>query len=148
MELSDNMGEKIDQAGVLTVIVKKIVHNLKYWAKDYKVVSKSLSLFKDISSGYTSCGLLVKIDASREILQNHSGEGFQSFLQLPKNFKLRSNFYETVSTIVMESCSRHRHFCSLDGLFSQIIILIISMILWVLSRLCFEIYIGSAQCMK
>lgn len=54
----------------------QIGNNLKYWPDDYEVVSKTLQLFLDMASGYSSSKMLLGLDTVKFLMHNHTQEFF------------------------------------------------------------------------
>merc|ERR1711976_52284 len=65
-----------DEAMVLSVVIRKIITNLKYWGSSEQIISKTLQLLSDLSVGYSSVRKLVKLDAVQFMLNNHTSEHF------------------------------------------------------------------------
>lgn len=58
------------------VQTKQIGNNLKYWPDDHEVVSKTLQLFLDMASGYSSSKMLLGLDTVKFLMRNHTEEFF------------------------------------------------------------------------
>ena len=69
--LSDVLGLR-DESMVLSVFVRKIITNLKYWSHREAIVVKTLLLLNELCVGYSSVRKLVKLDEIQFILQNHT----------------------------------------------------------------------------
>lgn len=54
----------------------QIGNNLKYWPDDHEVVSKTLQLFLDMASGYSSSKMLLGLDTVKFLMRNHTEEFF------------------------------------------------------------------------
>ncbi|PAV75417.1 hypothetical protein WR25_17809 isoform B [Diploscapter pachys] len=52
----------IDENGILGIIVRKILTNLKYWSYEEAILELSLALLKDLSLGYAAVRRLFRID--------------------------------------------------------------------------------------
>ncbi|XP_054917475.1 exportin-7-B isoform X1 [Dermacentor andersoni] len=65
-----------DDSMVLSVFVRKIITNLKYWSYSEAIVSKTLQLLSDLSVGYSSVRKLVKLEEVQFMLSNHTSEHF------------------------------------------------------------------------
>ncbi|XP_075733284.1 ran-binding protein 16 isoform X7 [Rhipicephalus microplus] len=65
-----------DDSMVLSVFVRKIITNLKYWSYSDAIVSKTLQLLSDLSVGYSSVRKLVKLEEVQFMLSNHTSEHF------------------------------------------------------------------------
>lgn len=55
---------------------RQIGNNLKYWPDDHEVVSKTLQLFLDMASGYSSSKMLLGLDTVKFLMRNHTEEFF------------------------------------------------------------------------
>ena len=60
-----------DESMLLSVFVRKIITNLKYWSNSETIITKTLQILNDLSVGYTSVRKLVKLDEVQFILNNH-----------------------------------------------------------------------------
>lgn len=69
--LSDVLGLR-DESMVLSVFVRKIITNLKYWSHREPIVAKTLLLLNELCVGYSSVRKLVKLEEIQFILQNHT----------------------------------------------------------------------------
>ena len=56
---------------LLSVFVRKIITNLKYWSNSETIINKTLQILNDLSVGYTSVRKLVKLEEVQFILNNH-----------------------------------------------------------------------------
>ncbi|ORY07504.1 exportin-7-like protein [Basidiobolus meristosporus CBS 931.73] len=97
VKLAENFGLN-DQTMVLDVIVRKLGTNLKYWGNNSRIISKTLNLFNELASGYSSVRLLQNLDTAKFILRNHTSEHFP-FLLVPENFSLRLIYYMALSKL-------------------------------------------------
>ncbi|KAK6045414.1 hypothetical protein COOONC_17081 [Cooperia oncophora] len=61
-----------DETDMLSVIVQKILTNLKYWATNEQILELSLSLLKDLSLGYTAVRKLFRLQEVQLLLSNHT----------------------------------------------------------------------------
>uniref|UniRef100_A0A8C6Y2C5 RAN binding protein 17 n=1 Tax=Naja naja TaxID=35670 RepID=A0A8C6Y2C5_NAJNA len=93
-----------DDNQVLETFMSKIVTNLKYWGTCEPVISRTLQFLNDLSVGYPfNC--LVKIDAVKFMLQNHTSKHFP-FLGVNDNYGLtdlrcRTIFYTALTRLLM-----------------------------------------------
>lgn len=76
-----------DESMLLSVFVRKIITNLKYWSNSETIINKTLQILNDLSVGYTSVRKLVKLDEVQFILNNHVA-GWFSFLNIVLNIVL------------------------------------------------------------
>ncbi|ORY24996.1 hypothetical protein LY90DRAFT_514317 [Neocallimastix californiae] len=87
-----------DQYLLMDYIFQKIITNLKCWARDKTIISETLDLFNDLTSGYSSVRIIRKLDTAKYILANHYN--FQ-FLEIPENFKKnRLTYYSSLSRLL------------------------------------------------
>ena len=61
---------------VLSVIIQKIITNLKFWGASETIISKTLQLLNDLSVGYSSVRKLIKLDAVQFMLSHHTSDNF------------------------------------------------------------------------
>ena len=91
-----------DHTSVANLIVTKIGNNLKYWPNDEAVVAKTLELFYDMASGYSSSKLLLTLDTVKYLLLHHTSEYFP-FLAVPSNVRHRTTFHTTLTRLLFSS---------------------------------------------
>uniref|UniRef100_A0A4W4F0U3 Importin N-terminal domain-containing protein n=1 Tax=Electrophorus electricus TaxID=8005 RepID=A0A4W4F0U3_ELEEL len=98
-----------DETMVLSVLIGKIITNLKYWGQCEPITSKTLQLLNDLSIGYPShdslVRKLVKLSAVQFMLNNHTSEHF-SFLGVNNQSNLsdmrcRTTFYTALGRLLM-----------------------------------------------
>ncbi|XP_074039038.1 ran-binding protein 16 isoform X1 [Leptinotarsa decemlineata] len=100
--LSEALGLN-DEATVLSVFVRKIITNLKYWGSSEQIISKTLQLMNDLSVGYSCVRKLVKLDEVQFMLNNHTSEHFP-FLGNSvaiTEMRCRSMFYTSLGRLLM-----------------------------------------------
>ncbi|XP_078006673.1 ran-binding protein 17 isoform X4 [Phascolarctos cinereus] len=90
---------------VLETFMTKIVTNLKYWGRCDPVIARTLQFLNDLSVGYILLKKLVKIEAVRFMLQNHTSEHFP-FLGVSEGYNLsdlrcRTTFYTALTRLLM-----------------------------------------------
>ncbi|XP_071044353.1 exportin-7 isoform X2 [Parasteatoda tepidariorum] len=73
--LSEVLGVS-DESMVLSVFVRKILTNLKFWSRSEQIINRTLQLLSDLSVGYTSVRKLVKLEEVQFMLNNHTSEHF------------------------------------------------------------------------
>ncbi|KAI7693184.1 Exportin-7 [Sarcoptes scabiei] len=100
--LSEILGLR-EESMVLSVFVRKIITNLKYWGNDELIVKKTLQILNDLSIGYSSVRKLVQLDEIQFILNNHTSEHFPF---LSNSFdvgqmKCRTIFYTSIARLFM-----------------------------------------------
>eukprot|EP01062_Namystynia_karyoxenos_P054833 TRINITY_DN453_c0_g1_i1.p1 TRINITY_DN453_c0_g1~~TRINITY_DN453_c0_g1_i1.p1 ORF type:complete len:1120 (+),score=403.14 TRINITY_DN453_c0_g1_i1:101-3460(+) len=94
-----------DNMGVLRVLVDIILTSLKAWRECPRIVSETLTLFYDLSSGYSSGRLVLKLDTVKLLLQQHTHPACD-FVDVPANSKQRTKFYKTLANLLfLESSS-------------------------------------------
>ncbi|XP_077680409.1 ran-binding protein 17 isoform X2 [Eretmochelys imbricata] len=81
------------------------VTNLKCWGRCEPVISRTLQFLNDLSVGYILLKKLVKIDAVKFMLQNHTSKHFP-FLGVNDNYSLsdlrcRTTFYTALTRLLM-----------------------------------------------
>nr|XP_021527902.1 ran-binding protein 17 [Aotus nancymaae] len=94
-----------DDSHVLETFMTKIVTNLKYWGRCEPVISRTLQFLNDLSVGYILLKKLVKIDAVKFMLKNHTSEHFP-FLGISESYSLsdfrcRTTFYTVLTRLLM-----------------------------------------------
>ncbi|XP_061312398.1 ran-binding protein 17 isoform X1 [Pezoporus flaviventris] len=94
-----------DDNHVLETFMTKVVTNLKYWGRCEPVISRTLQFLNDLSVGYSLLKKLVKIEAVKFMLQNHTSKHFP-FLGISDNSSLsdlrcRTVFYTTLTRLLM-----------------------------------------------
>jgi len=96
--LSERVGIS-DYTMVMNIIITKIVRDLKFWATDVGIVTKSLSIFNELASGYSSSKIMSKMEVVAEILEHHTSQYFP-FLDVEGNIRNRTVFYSTLSKLL------------------------------------------------
>ena len=61
-----------DESMVLSVIIRKVITNLKYWGGSEQIISKTLQLLSDLSVGYGTVRKLVKLEEVGFLLSHHT----------------------------------------------------------------------------
>ncbi|KJH50942.1 hypothetical protein DICVIV_02903 [Dictyocaulus viviparus] len=91
-----------DETDMLSIIVQKILTNLKYWATNEHILELSLSLLKDLSLGYTAVRKLFRLQEVQLLLSNHTAEHFVFLGQsVPySTMKHRTIFYEALTRLL------------------------------------------------
>ncbi|XP_036054126.1 ran-binding protein 17 [Onychomys torridus] len=94
-----------DDNHILETFMTKIVTNLKYWGRCEPVISRTLQFLNDLSVGYILLKKLVKIDAVKFMLKNHTSEHFP-FLGISDTYSLsdlrcRTTFYTALTRLLM-----------------------------------------------
>ncbi|CAM9455170.1 unnamed protein product, partial [Phaeothamnion confervicola] len=91
-----------DHATIINIIVTKVGNNLKYWPDEEDVVGRTLQLFLDMASGYSSSKMLLGLDTVKYLVQNHTPEFFP-FLSVPANTRHRTTFHMTLARLIFSS---------------------------------------------
>jgi hypothetical protein len=83
-----------DESMVLSVIIRKVITNLKYWGNCEMIINKTLQLLSDLSVGYGTVRKLVKLEEVGFLLANHTAEHYP-FLgrHLVSSGPLRVNYH-------------------------------------------------------
>ncbi|XP_044003499.1 exportin-7 isoform X1 [Aphidius gifuensis] len=92
-----------DEAMVLSVFIRKIITNLKYWGRSEQIISKTLQLLTDLSVGYSCVRKLVKLEEVQFMLNNHTSEHFP-FLGnsvAVTEMRCRTMFYTSLGKLFM-----------------------------------------------
>jgi len=92
-----------DESMVLSVIIRKIITNLKYWGGSETIISKTLQLLNDLSVGYGTVRKLVKLDEVGFLLSHHTAEHYP-FLGVGVSvteMRCRSMFYTSLGRLLM-----------------------------------------------
>ncbi|XP_014255047.1 exportin-7 isoform X2 [Cimex lectularius] len=92
-----------DESMVLSLFVRKIITNLKYWGRSEQTICKTLQLLHDLTVGYSCVRKLVKLDEVQFMLNNHTSEHFP-FLGngVPvSEMRCRSIFYTSLGRLLM-----------------------------------------------
>ncbi|XP_026489379.1 exportin-7-A [Vanessa tameamea] len=92
-----------DESQLLSVIMRKIITNLKYWGGSEAIISKTLSLLSDLSGGYSCVRKLVKLEEVQFMLTHHTAEHFP-FLGVgvgTAKMRCRSRLYNALGRLLM-----------------------------------------------
>lgn len=65
-----------DESMLLSVFIRKIITNLKYWGGSEQIIAKTLGLLSDLSGGYSCVRKLVKLEEVQFMLTHHTSEHF------------------------------------------------------------------------
>ena len=68
---------------ILNVIVKDILFNLQYWSNDKQVLSSSLDLFEQLSTSYSTIGLLTQLEPVQALIKSHESLDLFPFMTQP-----------------------------------------------------------------
>ncbi|VVC45632.1 Armadillo-type fold,Armadillo-like helical,Importin-beta, N-terminal domain [Cinara cedri] len=88
---------------VLSIFMRKIITNLKFWCSSNTVIQKTLALLNDLSVGFSSVRKLVKLDEIQFLLNNHTSEHFPLLGNTfsVKDMRHRSSFYTSLGRLLM-----------------------------------------------
>lgn len=103
-----------DHTVVVNMMVTKIGNNLKFWGEVEVVISKTLALFFEVASGYSSGKLLLGLETVQYLIANHTADEFP-FLAVPANTRHRTTFHSTIARLIFttafdESSERFERF--------------------------------------
>ena len=84
---------------VVNMLVTKVCNNMKFWASNKEVISKSLNVFFWLSAGYGSGRFMLTLDSVKYLLTHHTSQHLP-FLDLAENTKSRTTFYKTLTRLV------------------------------------------------
>ncbi|KAK4797341.1 hypothetical protein SAY86_029667 [Trapa natans] len=104
-----------DHLVLLNVIVGKIATNLKCYTQSEEVIDHTLSLFLELASGYMTGKLLLKLDAVKFIIANHTREHFP-FLEEYRCSRSRTTFYYTLGWLIFMEDSTVKFKSSMEPL--------------------------------
>ncbi|KAK7344913.1 hypothetical protein VNO77_15144 [Canavalia gladiata] len=88
-----------DHLLLLNVIVGKIATNLKYYTECKEVIDHTLNLFLEMTSGYMTGKLLLKLDTVKHIISNQNREQFP-FIENWECFRCRTTLYYTLGMLI------------------------------------------------
>ncbi|CAB3261177.1 unnamed protein product [Arctia plantaginis] len=101
--LTDVLGLS-EESQLLSVLMRKIITNLKYWGRSEQIISKTLGLLSDLSGGYSCVRKLVKLDEVQFMLTHHTAEHFP-FLGIAgvgtAEMRCRSMLYTALGRLLM-----------------------------------------------
>ena len=88
-----------DHLAIVQLMLQKIATNLQSYRSSATVISATLELLRDLSDGYMSGKLLLKVQATSAFLENHTDQYF-GFLKEPANTRARTLYYATLARIL------------------------------------------------
>lgn len=99
--LEKNLGLQ-DENALLTVFVRKIITNLKYWWREEKLIDATLSLLNELSLGYTAARRIIRLPDIQLLLNNHTGEYFEFLSSVADLSAMRSRttFYVSIMRLM------------------------------------------------
>ncbi|KAG7298382.1 Exportin-7-B [Plutella xylostella] len=93
-----------DESQLLSVLMRKIITNLKYWGGSEQIISKTLGLLSELSGGYSCVRKLVKLPEVQFMLTSHTAEQFP-FLGIegvqPHEMRCRTMLYTALGRLLM-----------------------------------------------
>ncbi|KAG1667827.1 Exportin-7 [Nymphon striatum] len=92
-----------DEPTVLSVFIRKVVTNFKYWSGSETIITKTLQLLSDLAVGYSSVRKLIKLDEVQFMLNNHTSEHFPFLGNTSQisDLRCRSSFYTSLGRLLM-----------------------------------------------
>ncbi|XP_062503145.1 exportin-7-like [Corticium candelabrum] len=94
-----------EESMLLTIYIRKIISNMKFWARSEIVIKKTLQLFSDLSVGYSSARKLVKLESVQLLLNNHTPEHLPFLISRAGadqlDMRYRTTFYSALSRLLM-----------------------------------------------
>ncbi|KAJ8654541.1 hypothetical protein O0I10_009847 [Lichtheimia ornata] len=100
-----------DQVLMLNVVMRKIITNLQCWSHSEMVIRRTLELFNELASGYSSLKNLRKIETARLLLQNHMSNEF-AFFESDKHNHNRMLYYQVLSKVLFADDYTEKDFYS------------------------------------
>jgi len=89
----------LEHTAVVGKLVNKLCNNLRAWADDESVMTRSLEVFHDMAFTYSSVKLLNALPATDFILKNH-GPRHYPFLDDPSQGRVRTKFYTCLARVL------------------------------------------------
>uniref|UniRef100_A0A7S4P578 Exportin-7/Ran-binding protein 17 TPR repeats domain-containing protein n=1 Tax=Guillardia theta TaxID=55529 RepID=A0A7S4P578_GUITH len=92
-----------DHKDVLSILVRKVITNLKVWADNPLVVKETLLMFATMvqgPAGGNAARMLLDLEVTKSLLVNHNGEHV-AFLSYPVNAKQRTTYYLTLMQLLV-----------------------------------------------
>jgi exportin-7 len=84
---------------IISTVFEKLANNLRYFGNADRVVHETLAVMWEMVFSYSSARLLLRLDAVKFLLTNHTEE-MLPFLTVPANSRYRSTFYVTVARLL------------------------------------------------
>ncbi|KAI9093648.1 hypothetical protein K1719_027097 [Acacia pycnantha] len=109
-----------DHVVLLNVILGKIATNLKSYKECKEVVDHTLSLFSELTSGFMTGKLLLKLDTVQRLISNQNVEQLL-FLENVECFRSRTMFYYTVGMLVFMEDSPLKFRSSMEHLLQVVL---------------------------
>lgn len=100
----------LDNLNALGVIWEEVCRNLRSWCDNETVINESLKLLLDITNGYESSKMLLRLDSVTYVLQHHtvcvifsldSQEQEFPFLLSASFSHLRSIYYQSLTNLIL-----------------------------------------------
>ncbi|TDH72778.1 hypothetical protein CCR75_000536 [Bremia lactucae] len=103
-----------DHTVVVNMMITKVGNNLKFWGHVEVVIHKTLALFFEVASGYSSGKLLLGLETVQYLIGHHTSSEFP-FLAVPANTRHRTTFHSTIARLLFttafdESSERFERF--------------------------------------
>ncbi|KAM7455267.1 hypothetical protein BLSTO_03980 [Blastocystis sp. subtype 1] len=90
----------LDNLNALGVIWEEVCRNLRSWCDNETVINESLKLLLDITNGYESSKMLLRLDSVTYVLQHHTEQEFP-FLLSASFSHLRSIYYQSLTNLIL-----------------------------------------------
>lgn len=103
-KLSEVLG-LTNESRLLSVFITKIITNLNCWSSSELIVRSTLSIFHELSMGFSSLTKIADLDEVKFILSNHTAEHFP-FLSNSGSIEFmryRTSFYSSLGRLLIES---------------------------------------------
>jgi exportin-7 len=76
--------------------------NLKIWVQSEDIIDGTVQLLSELSVGYSTVRMLLKLQTIQYILVHHSPQDFP-FLSVPRYLKLRTSFFTCLGRMLFAS---------------------------------------------
>ena len=90
-----------DHKAVLSMVLSKVVYNLRVWGDDSDVIKQTLVLLATIvqgGMGTQASQMLLGLDVTKQLLRHHSPANLP-FLAVPGNERFRTTLYLTLCQV-------------------------------------------------
>uniref|UniRef100_A0A0N5ABI6 Importin-11 n=1 Tax=Syphacia muris TaxID=451379 RepID=A0A0N5ABI6_9BILA len=99
--LKKNLGLQ-DENALLTVFVRKIITNLKFWWREERLFDATLALLNELSLGYSAARRIISLPDIQLLLNNHTGECFEFLSSIAdlNAMHSRTMFYVSITRLM------------------------------------------------
>ncbi|VDD88080.1 unnamed protein product [Enterobius vermicularis] len=99
--LEKNLGLQ-DENALLTIFVRKIITNLKFWWREERLIDATLALLNELSLGYSAARRIIRLQDIQLLLNNHTGEYFEFLSSIADLSAMRSRttFYVSIMRLM------------------------------------------------